>query len=132
MTRDDRRKPNTGRQEPPRYPRRSPALDAIERGGGVSWGGGERRRQAARRNPIRGARYAADESISGMDFNSVDIRKLPQLRPTSKTPALQTAAVAPELSEEEANRLSELEMRLPRVAGKIDSWLLIIALLISS
>jgi cell division protein FtsW len=131
MARDDRRKPNTGRQEPPRYPRRSPALDAIERGGGVSWRGGERRRQAARRNPIRGARYAADESISGVDFNSVDIRKLPPLRPTSKTPAKQAAAVAPELSEEEANRLSELEMRLPRVAGKIDSWLLIIVLLLS-
>ncbi len=128
MTRDDRRKPNTGRQEPPRYPRRSPALDAIERGGGVSWGGGERRRQAARRNAIRGARYAADESVSGVDFNSVGIRKLPPLRPTSKTPAIQAAAAAPELSEEEANRLSELEMRLPRVAGKIDSWLLIIVL----
>src|SRR5713226_1121349 len=131
MTRDDRRKPNTGRQEPPRYPRRSPALDAIERGGGVSWGGGERRRQAARRNPIRGARYAADESISGVDFNAVSARKLPPLRPTSKTPVIQAAPVAPELSEEEASRLSELEMRLPRVAGKIDSWLLIIVLLLS-
>jgi len=131
MTRDDRRKPNTGRQEPPRYPRRSPALDAIERGGGVSWGGAEHRRQAARRNAIRGARYAADESVSGVDFNSVGIRKLLPLRPTSKTPAIQAAAVAPELSEEEASRLSELEMRLPRVAGKIDSWLLIIVLLLS-
>jgi len=32
------------------------------------------------------------------------------------------------MSEEEQKRLTELEMQLPRVAGKIDSWLLIIVL----
>lgn len=34
------------------------------------------------------------------------------------------------ISEEEQERLSELEMRLPRVAGKIDAWLLIIVLML--
>ncbi|WP_297150985.1 putative lipid II flippase FtsW [Thermogemmatispora sp.] len=37
-------------------------------------------------------------------------------------------ATPPELSEEEQRRLEELEMRLPRVAGKIDHWLLIVVL----
>jgi cell division protein FtsW len=32
------------------------------------------------------------------------------------------------ISEEEQKKLAELEMRLPRVAGKIDSWLLVIVL----
>src|SRR5579863_6236858 len=150
MTRDDRRKPNMHR-EPPRYPRRSPALDGIERGSVAS------RKQASRRSPVRSARYAADESVSGMDFNSVGVRKLPPLRPISKSPAVQVeqeqvrsgvtagwrkgatvkreqvgaAPAAQGLSEEETKRLSELEMRLPREAGKIDSWLLIVVLLLS-
>ncbi|GER85747.1 hypothetical protein KTAU_43810 [Thermogemmatispora aurantia] len=37
-------------------------------------------------------------------------------------------ATPPELSEEEQRRLEELEMRLPRVAGKVDHWLLIVVL----
>jgi cell division protein FtsW len=32
------------------------------------------------------------------------------------------------ISEEEQKKLAELEMRLPRIAGKIDSWLLLVAL----
>ncbi len=157
MSRDDRRKPNMDR-EPPRYPRRSPALDGIER---KDWEGRGRnvasRKQVTRRTPVRSARYAADEPVSGMDFNAVGIRKLPPLRPMSKSPAVQVeqerahsgvtagwrkrasakleqpvaAPAAQGLSEEETKKLSELEMRLPRVAGKIDSWLLIVVLLLS-
>ncbi|WP_069804421.1 putative lipid II flippase FtsW [Thermogemmatispora onikobensis] len=42
--------------------------------------------------------------------------------------ATATAVPPPELSEDEQRRLEELEMRLPRVAGKIDHWLLIVVL----
>lgn len=41
---------------------------------------------------------------------------------TEKQPAVQV------ISDEEQKKLAALEMRLPRVAGKIDSWLLIIVL----
>src|SRR3984893_216171 len=140
MTRNDRRKPNMDR-EPPRYPRRSPALDGIERKDRGIGGGVANRGQAPRRSPVRSARYAADESVSGMDFNSVGVRKLPPLRPISKSPAVQVeqermhsgvtagwrkrasakleqpiaAPVVQGLSEEETKKLSELEMRLPRI-----------------
>ncbi len=157
MTRDDRRKPNMDR-EPRRYPRRSPALDGIER---KDWEDRGRnvasRKQVTRRSPVRSARYAANESVSGMDFNPVGVRKLPPLRPISKSPAAQVeqervhsgvtagwrrrasvkleqpvaAPAAQGLSEEETKKLSQLEMRLPRVAGKIDSWLLVVVLLLS-
>lgn len=40
----------------------------------------------------------------------------------------QEDASAQVISEEERKKLAELEMRLPRVAGKIDSWLLVITL----
>lgn len=149
MTRDNRRKPNRER-EMPGYPRRSPALDGIERGSIAG------RRQAPHRRQARSARFAADESVSGMDYNSVGLRKLPPLRPYGKSPVVSAereqahsgitvgwrkgaiaqreqpvAAAAPALSEEETQRLSELEMRLPRVPGKIDSWLLVIVLLLA-
>src|SRR5947209_564039 len=82
MTRDNRRKPNRER-EMPGYPRRSPALDGIERGSVAG------RRPAPRRGYGRSARLA-DESVSGIDYNSVGLRKLPPLRPySSKSPAVQ-------------------------------------------
>src|SRR6266581_1940606 len=40
----------------------------------------------------------------------------------------QQAATIQAITEEEQEKLAELEMRLPRVAGKIDGWLLIIVL----
>jgi cell division protein FtsW len=42
--------------------------------------------------------------------------------------AKQRAATVQAITEEEQKKLTELEMRLPRVAGKIDAWLLIIIL----
>ena len=39
-------------------------------------------------------------------------------------------AAAQVISEEEQKKLAELEMRLPRVAGKIDPWLLMIVLVL--
>ncbi|WP_052887397.1 putative lipid II flippase FtsW [Thermogemmatispora carboxidivorans] len=42
--------------------------------------------------------------------------------------ATATAAPPTEMSEDEQRRLEELEMRLPRVAGRIDHWLLIVVL----
>ena len=43
-------------------------------------------------------------------------------------PAAPAVQAVPGISEEEESRLAELEMRLPRQAGKIDSWLLVIVL----
>src|SRR6266516_1440952 len=40
----------------------------------------------------------------------------------------QQAATIQAITEEEQEKLAELEMQLPRVAGKIDGWLLIIVL----
>jgi cell division protein FtsW len=40
----------------------------------------------------------------------------------------QAAASKSAISQEEADRLADLEMQLPRVAGKIDSWLLVTVL----
>ncbi|HVB74258.1 MAG TPA: putative lipid II flippase FtsW [Ktedonobacteraceae bacterium] len=151
MTRDNRRKPNRDKEVQPRYPRRSPALEAIEQREASQ-------RQAARRNSTRSARYAADDALSGLDFNATGAKRLPPLRFTSKASITQVegerlhsgvtagwrkhapekqeqpqpaAAAAQGLSEEETNRLAELEMCMPRVAGKIDSWLLIVVLVLS-
>ena len=44
--------------------------------------------------------------------------------------AKQRAATVQAITEEEQEKLARLEMRLPRVAGKIDAWLLIIVLML--
>jgi cell division protein FtsW len=49
-----------------------------------------------------------------------------RLRPSSASG--QPTSPVQVISEEEQKKLAELEMRLPRVAGKIDSWLLVIVL----
>ena len=46
----------------------------------------------------------------------------------AEPPVKQAEAASPRLSRDEQKRLADLEMRLPRVAGKIDSWLLVIVL----
>ena len=42
----------------------------------------------------------------------------------------QRAATVQAITEEEQEKLAKLEMRLPRVAGKVDAWLLIIVLML--
>jgi cell division protein FtsW len=49
-------------------------------------------------------------------------------RPATIQGTKQKAASIQGVTEEEQQKLAELEMRLPRVAGKIDAWLLIIVL----
>src|SRR5258706_15268674 len=49
-------------------------------------------------------------------------------RPATIQETKQKAASIQGVTEEEQQKLAELEMRLPRVAGKIDAWLLIIVL----
>lgn len=51
-----------------------------------------------------------------------------QGRAVKRKGAKQRAASVQAITEEEQEKLDELEMRLPRVAGKIDAWLLIIVL----
>ncbi len=132
---------------------RSPALDSIERQHPRQpqrqQPGGAAKRPAA---SARKVRYAAEETL----VRPVAARKkLPQLRSRSSVVGLSEAPKQqqrtgltaswrlqtlwkPEqqdtslqvISEEEQKKLAalELDMRLPRVAGKVDSWLLIVVL----
>lgn len=135
-----------GRQKDMRPPSlRSPALESVERQGGRAASG---KRQAASSSKVR---YAAEETLARPELPRKNLprykgRSIPAVQPSSqqqrhtgltagwklqalwqpaqKEPALQV------ISEEEQQKLAALEMetRMPRVAGKIDSWLLILVL----
>ncbi len=118
---------------------RSPALEAMER---------RRARRTGNRTARRArrARFAAEESISrpvlvrkplpgnrnrdvsGMRSQGTGLKAGWGWQKLLNLPRQQAAVQV--MSEEEQQKLAtlELEMRLPRVAGKIDSWLLIIVL----
>jgi len=133
-----------GRQKDMRPPSmRSPALESVERQGGRAATG---KRPAISTGKVR---YAAEETLAGP---ALPRKSLPRskgkntsaVRPSSQQqqhsgltagwklqalwqpaePALQV------ISEEEQQKLAALEMetRMPRIAGKIDSWLLILVL----
>jgi len=127
---------------------RSPALDSIERQHPRQQPKGTAQRPVA---SARKVRYAAEETLLRPTATR---KKLPQLRTrrsvvgVPEPPKQQRTGITaswrlqalwkPEqqdaslqvISEEEQKKLAalELDMRLPRVAGKIDSWLLIIVL----
>lgn len=125
-------------------PMRSPVLESMERRKADLASTSRSKGTAA---PGRRVSYAADESVAvhpAMPRKSLprsskrSVKAVKQQR-TGVTaswrlqglwePDQQDAAVQV-ISEEEQKKLAELElnMRLPRVAGKIDSWLLIIVL----
>src|SRR5579884_4030534 len=151
MTRERRQQPNKEEQEKSnrRSPLsvRSPALEAAEQ---KRANGRSRSRLASRQSngsrSARNARFAVEETLSRP---GVERKKLPKLKAPLAVPEVErehTGITAgwrlrkkpeppkPEppagISEEEERRLAELEMRLPRVAGKIDSWLLVTVLIL--
>lgn len=71
--------------------------------------------------PSHGNRLGIEKSHTGLTAN--------WRRYSAPLPALPTTPVQV-ISKEEQEKLSALEMRLPRVAGKIDAWLLIIVLML--
>ena len=126
---------------------RSPALESMERGRGRQQSlKGSGKRPAV---PARKVRYAANETLlrpamprkqlprsSSRSSYAVRPRSLQRTGLTAGwrlqalwEPEQQDASVQA-ISAEEQKKLAalELDMRLPRVAGKIDSWLLIIVL----
>src|SRR5579883_3243744 len=151
MTRERRQQLNKEEQEKSnrRSPLsvRSPALEAAEqkRANGTSRSRLASRQSHASRN-ARHARFAVEETLSRP---GVERKKLPKLKAPAAVPEVErehTGITAgwrvrkkpeppkPEppagISEEEERKLAELEMRLPRVAGKIDSWLLVTVLIL--
>jgi cell division protein FtsW len=151
MTRERRQQLNKEEQEKSnrRSPLsvRSPALEAAEqkRANGTSRSRLASRQSHASRN-ARHARFAVEETLSRP---GIERKKLPKLKAPLVAPEVErehsgiTAGwrvrkkpepPKPEppagISEEEERRLAELEMRLPRVAGKIDSWLLVTVLIL--
>ena len=71
--------------------------------------------------PSHGNRLGTEKSHTGLTAN--------WRRYSAPLPAMPTTPVQV-ISKEEQEKLSALEMRLPRVAGKIDAWLLIIVLML--
>ncbi len=71
--------------------------------------------------PSHGNRLGTEKSHTGLTAN--------WRRYSAPLPAIPTTPVQV-ISKEEQEKLSALEMRLPRVAGKIDGWLLIIVLML--
>src|SRR6266852_433422 len=85
-------------------------------------------RSAASRKPLKSLPSRVTKSVAAEGLQRLQRTGLTagwRLRaPEQPFPAVQV------ISEEEQKKLSELETRLPRVAGKIDSWLLIIVLVL--
>src|SRR5256714_8828851 len=122
---------------------RSPALESLERGKRARAGRQLHRPAKRPASSGRKMRYAAEEALARP---AIPRKKLPRhaapIKNQGRTgltvgwrlqalwePARQTTPVQV-ISEEEQEKLAalELDMRLPRVAGKFDSWLLIIVL----
>lgn len=113
---------------------RSPALESMERQ--------QRRRPASRAGKMR---FAAQETLArpvtprkalprGASRATGAILPPRQAAPGRKLSSLFSvaapAAPVQVMSEEEQEKLASLEMRLPRVAGKFDAWLLVITLVL--
>lgn len=150
MPRESRRQASQERQEGNARPLpvRSPALESAEqrrqtsRAGEAAGSANTRRSKAGATSTSR--RYAAE---SAAERPAVAGKALPPLKKpklnaagmslgltvgwrgnhTLRKPRVQPVA-AEAISAEEQQTLEKLEMSLPRVAGKIDSWLLIVVL----
>ncbi|HLI08895.1 MAG TPA: putative lipid II flippase FtsW [Ktedonobacteraceae bacterium] len=131
---------------------RSPALEALEgqrtfaRAGASRMGAGARRSVRIASASRRGA-SGLKGTLARLATPASPRKSLPRARSTAavSSPEVigrssgktggwrlwereQEDASAQVISEEEQKKLAELEMRLPRVAGKIDPWLLVITL----
>ncbi|HZO75874.1 MAG TPA: putative lipid II flippase FtsW [Ktedonobacteraceae bacterium] len=118
---------------------RSPALEAVER---QSRGGRQSERNAnqtmVRRRNIGTSRvsFAVEDTLVRPAVPRKSLKPLSnRVRArTGLTAGWRSRVAAPSplpveaISEEEQKKLAELEMRLPRVAGRIDSWLLVTVL----
>jgi cell division protein FtsW len=130
-------------------PMRSPVLESMERRKAdlLSTRGASTNRSRGTAAPTRRVSYAADESVAvrpAMPRKSLPRSNKRSLNVVKQQRTGLTAswrlqglwelgqqdAAVQVISEEEQKKLAQLdlEMRLPRVAGKIDSWLLIIVL----
>ncbi len=127
---------------------RSPALESVERQNRQVPENGARHPAQKKSAPSRNVKmsYAAEDTL----VRSAPRKRLPPVesRPRVAAPPairqrtgltaswrLRSAEVAAPpstpvqvISDEEQKKLAELEMRLPRVAGKIDAWLLTVVL----
>ena len=131
-------------------PMRSPALESLGRkvpGRAIAGTRSVRGNSKGSAVPARRVRYAAEESLARPALPRKSLPRAKSRVVTSAMPVQRTGVVAgwrlqglwktqdaaaQAISEEEQKKLAELEldMRLPRVAGKIDSWLLIIVLVL--
>jgi cell division protein FtsW len=153
MSRDTSRQRNKGIQQPFM---RSPALELAKREpiARRSEKGNKRARSRQQRDARGTIHYAATEMTRRPATLRKQLKSLPRRaglsRRTATTTAISTSvpqhtgvtagwrlralweperqAAVQVISEEEQRKLSALEAHLPRVAGKIDSWLLIVVL----
>ena len=150
MSRDSRSRVRQGERGGRPRPVRSPALESAERrrkedreGGASLAGSAGSKRQSERTARDGKRRYALDSTVprpvmprkllprmkqrglssTGTSGLVVGWKLNNRLRVTEPRP--EPAQV---ISEEEQQQLAQLEMSLPRVAGKIDSWLLVIVI----
>jgi cell division protein FtsW len=129
---------------------RSPALHAAERREREARQqvGKSAQRTPARKPALKKVNYAAEDimqrpasprkALPGKQVRSGAVNVYARVeqrtgltaswRLRTRNTAEQLVSPVQVISEEEQKRLAELEMRLPRVAGKIDSWLLVIVL----
>ncbi len=132
---------------------RSPALEALagERERDSQSASAQRARPSRRKAAASQAYFAAEGQLERPALARKSLPARPLSRPAAEVQASERPArrqrsgltagwrvrlraeeegnaTPPPLSEEEQRKLAELEMRLPRVAGKIDPWLLIIVL----
>lgn len=140
MPRDSRKQPYRGRQGAVKRPLsvRSPALESAERRRESTVRGSGAGREAKR---ARDARWMPAEETG----STLPRKVLPPLKRRTLAASasgitlgwrsnrtLHRAETGPqpvvEMSEEEQQKLAQLEMSLPRVAGKIDPWLLVVVL----
>lgn len=155
MARENGRQANNERKPPVL---RSPALEAMEQKRSEQQQDTQKRKavagrsrppQSQRRSPVGAARRWSLEAEETVARPAAPRKSLPRSKGASTlTPSRpsqigrrtgitagwrlwepeQEDAALQTISEEEQKKLAALEMRLPRVAGKIDPWLLIITL----
>ncbi len=118
---------------------RSPALEAVERQSrGDKQSEHDASQPTARRRSIRTSRvsFAVEDTLVRPAVPRKSLKPLSTRvrQRTGLTASWRNRVSAPSpqpveaISQEEQQKLAELEMRLPRVAGKIDSWLLVVVL----
>ena len=129
-------------------PMRSPALESLGRkvpGRAIAGTRSVRGNSKGSAVPARRVRYAAEESLARPALPRKSLPRAKSRVANSAMPVQRTGVVAgwrlqglwktqdaaaQAISEEEQKKLAtlDLDMRLPRVAGKIDSWLLMVVL----